>query len=337
MRCIVLERPGKFRLADAPEPGHPPPGHARVRVRGVGICGTDMHAFRGRQPFFTYPRILGHELGVEVVEAGENDRGIREGDRCAVEPYLECGHCIACRRGRTNCCAELRVLGVHTDGGMQESIILPVEKLHRSNDLALEQLALVETLGIGAHAVDRGRVESGENVLVLGAGPIGLAVIQFATLAGARVTVAEAREDRLAFCRDHFPIRRGIQSVESAERLDELLGGELPTAVFDATGHRDSMLAAFRYLAQGGRLIFVGLFQGEVTFDDPEFHRRELTLLSSRNSRAADFRRVIRRIEEGQVDTRPWITHRAFPDGFIAQFERWLEPGAGVVKALLEF
>src|SRR5947199_4307593 len=180
MQTIVLEKPGSLTLADTAAPTDVPPGHAMVRVRRVGICGTDLHAYRGRQPFFSYPRILGHELGVEVIALGDGDTfGLKKGDRCTVEPYLNCGKCIACRRGKTNCCASLEVLGVHTDGGMRERIRVPVSKLHPSETLTLDQLALIETLGIGAHAVDRAKVEAGEFVLVIGAGPIGLAVMQF--------------------------------------------------------------------------------------------------------------------------------------------------------------
>src|SRR5918998_1150591 len=117
MKTITLDQPGRFTLSETTAPDRAPDGEALVRVRRVGICGTDLHAYKGRQPFFSYPRILGHELGVEILEVGENGRGLRAGDRCAVEPYLNCGACIACRRGKPNCCANLKVLGVHTDGG----------------------------------------------------------------------------------------------------------------------------------------------------------------------------------------------------------------------------
>src|SRR5438046_1886544 len=154
MQTVVLEKPGLFALGSDHLPAISSPDEALVRVHRVGICGTDIHAYRGDQPFFTYPRIIGHELGVEIVQVGPNEAGLRAGDRCAVEPYLNCGSCIACRRGKTNCCARLQVLGVHTDGGMREYFTVPVRKLYRSEVLSLEQLALVETLGIGAHAVE---------------------------------------------------------------------------------------------------------------------------------------------------------------------------------------
>src|SRR5712692_2959474 len=325
MKTVILEQPGQFILTSTEAPIEPPPGEALVRVHRVGICGTDLHAYRGRQPFFSYPRILGHELGVEIVEIGANEAGLRAGDRCAVEPYLNCGRCVACRRGKTNCCVDLKVLGVHTDGGMREYVTVPVSKLHRSKILPYEQLALVETLGIGAHAVERSQLGPEEFALVIGAGPIGLSVIQFAQLAGARVIVIDVAENRLNFCRLQLKVAHTIQAQsEVPAALQAITGGDLPTAVFDATGNPESMQRAFQYVAHGGRLIFVGLFQGDVTFPDPDFHRRELTLPSTRTSTRHEFTRIIRLLEGGGLDTTPWITHRVECEGMIDEFPRWL-------------
>ncbi len=340
MKTLVLEQPGHLVAASAPAPAAPGADEALVRVHRVGICGTDIHAFAGRQPFFTYPRILGHELGVEVLAVGSGVDHVLPGDRCAVEPYLHCGRCIACRRGKPNCCCDLRVLGVHVDGGMREQFVVPAAKLHRSDTLSFDQLALVETLGIGAHAVGRAALEPGETVAVIGSGPIGLTVIQFALAAGARVLVLDINADRLAFCRDHLGLPAAAtidtRAVDPLARLRELTHGDLPTAVFDATGNPQSMAAAFQYPAHGGRLVFVGLFPGEVTFSDPEFHRRELTLLGSRNSRPEDFRHIIELVESGRIDTTPWITHRAAFDEVPAVFPGWTRPQTGVLKAMIE-
>lgn len=340
MQAILLAEPRVLRATRLAAGLPPGPGEARVRVHRVGVCGTDLHAFRGCQPFFSYPRILGHELGVEVLTVGEGVDDVGPGDRCAVEPYLNCGCCVACRRGTPNCCTRLRVLGVHVDGGMREELVLPAAKLHRSRSLSFDQLALVETLGIGAHAVDRAALVGGETVAVIGAGPIGLAVIQFARAAGARVLVVDVNTRRLAFCRDRLGLADESlvdtsRSADVAARLAELTGGDMPTAVFDATGNAASMAASFAFPAHGGRLVFVGLFQGEVTFNDPEFHRRELTLLGSRNSRPGDFRRILALVEAGRVDTNPWITHRATLGEVPEVFAGWTNPEAGVVKAMI--
>jgi 2-desacetyl-2-hydroxyethyl bacteriochlorophyllide A dehydrogenase len=338
IQTLILDQPGQIRLTTSDAPGRPGRGEALVRVHRVGICGTDIHAYHGRQPFFSYPRILGHELGVEVVEVGEGVAGLAAGDRCAVEPYLNCGACIACRNGRTNCCARLQVLGVHIDGGMRELLSVPAHKLHRSDTLSYEQLALVEALAIGAHAVQRARIEAGEWALVIGAGPIGLGAMQFAHLAGARVIALDMSPERLAFCRAQGIATAIVDGREDPlQSIQELTGGDLPTAVFDATGSAASMERAFEYLAPGGRLIFVGLVQRAISFSDPEFHRRELTLLATRNALAEDFTHIIRQIEAGAIDTQPWITHRAPYDALAESLPGWLQPGAGLVKAVIAF
>ena len=216
-------------LADVQTAG---PGEALVRVHRVGVCGSDIHAFRGKQPFFTYPRVVGHELGVEILAVGPNDRDLKTGDRCAVEPYLHCGRCVACRRGKTNCCTSLQVLGVHTDGGMRECLTVPVAKLHRSQSLSLDQLALIEMLTIGAHAVRRAQLDPGENALIIGAGPIGLATMAFAQLVGARVSVLEISPWRRAFCRSHLKVERCLDgSGDAGKRLEAMLGGRTLTYV----------------------------------------------------------------------------------------------------------
>lgn len=338
MQTIILDQPGHFTLTDMPEPGAPGPGEALVRVRRIGICGTDMHAYHGTMPFIVYPRILGHELGVEVVAVGPDVDMLRPDDLCSVEPYLNCGTCIACRRGRTNCCTALKVLGVHTDGGMREYITLPAHKLHRSERLTVDQLALVETLVIGAHAVRRAAPMAGEFALVIGAGPIGLTVIEAARQTGAEIIVSEINPNRLAFAQHQLGVEHAIdaRSTDVTTALREITGGDLPTLVFDATGSIESMDASFGYLANGGQLVFVGVVKGDVTFTDSEFHRRETTLMSSRNGTAADFAWVIDQIERGYIDTTPWITHRApFPD-LIDAFPTWTDLSNGVIKAVVE-
>jgi 2-desacetyl-2-hydroxyethyl bacteriochlorophyllide A dehydrogenase len=338
MKTIRLEEPGRLSLIATEAQGVLARDEVRVRVHRVGVCGTDIHAFGGTQPFFSYPRILGHELGVEVLEAGSEVTGVKPGDKCSVEPYLNCQKCIACRRGKPNCCTAIQVLGVHTDGGMREQFVLPARKLHPSKVLTLDQLALVETLGIGAHAVGRASVKSGEFVLVIGAGPIGLAAMQFAVEAGAAVMALDINEERLNFCREQLGIAFTINALQenALERLTGITEGDLPTAVFDATGNPKSMMSAFEYPAHGGRLIFIGLFQGEVSFNDPNFHKRELTVMASRNALPEDFARIIALIEAGRINTTPWITHRAAFEDAVREFPKWVKPETGVLKAMIE-
>ena len=335
MLHIVLEKPGQLAACDRPEP-ELAPGQALVRVHRIGVCGTDLHAFAGRQPFFTYPRILGHELGVEVIDPGDDPQGLKPGDRCAVEPYLNCGRCGACRRDRPNCCSALQVMGVHVDGGMRSRLGVAARKLHPSARLDFDQLALVETLGIGAHAVERAQLSKNDFMLVIGAGPIGLSVVQFVRVSGARLAVMDLSEPRLEFCRSQLGVAHTLRPGPDAGGALAQLGGDLPTCVLDATGNPQSMQAAFHLAAHGGRIVFVGLFQGDVTFNDPDFHRRELTVMGSRNSLPATFRNVIRLVEEGRVETRPWITHRfklaEIPDVFPTQ----IAGNPAVLKAMIE-
>ncbi len=297
MRQILLKTPGEFIEKEAPRPT-PALGEALLRIRKVGICGSDLHAFAGRHPAYTYPRILGHELAGEVVEVSRNSSGIGVGDQCAIEPYLSCGSCRACEMGRTNCCEHLRLFGVHVDGGMQGFLSVPVSLLHKAKTLSLDQLALIETLGIGAHAVRRGGVAAGEEVLVIGAGPIGLAVIQFAQNAGARVRVLEMKEWRRKFAYEHL----GVETLAESDK-------HLADVVFDATGSARSMSGSLEYVVPGGRVVFVGLTKEPVNVDDSLLHKREMTVLASRNS-CGQFPRIIRMIAEGEIDTTLWITDR---------------------------
>jgi len=338
MHTLILQEPGKFVTAQTEAATSPSADEALIRIHRIGVCGTDLHAFAGRQPFFTYPRILGHELGVEVVAVGTDVTHVSVSDRCAVEPYLSCGKCIACRQEKPNCCRTLQVLGVHTDGGHRSRMLVPAAKLHRSEKLSYDQLALVETLGIGAHAVGRAKLQAGENVAVIGAGPIGLAVMQFARAAGARVIAVDVSESRLAFCGEKIGVIDLINAQHSdvAERLEALTDGDLPTAIFDATGNVNSMNACFNYAAPGGRLIMVSLVQADVSFHDPHFHQRELTVLSSRNALPREFTHIIKQIENGEIDTGPWITHRAKLTEVTDHFQSWTKPETGVIKAMIE-
>ena len=338
MQAIVLEKPGRFVLSEVKPPGKPGPGEARVRVHRVGICGTDYSGFQGKMPFYSYPRIPGHELGVEVLELGEGPAQVAIGDRCAIEPYLNCQSCYACRRGNTNCCENLQVLGVHTDGGLRPEFNVPVRKLHRSERLSFEQLALVETLAIGCHAVNRGAPEPGEPVLVIGAGPIGLATIQFVQLSGARTVVLDINQPRLEFVRRTMKVPDIIVSRGDGSELDQLralTGGQLARIVIDATGNSQSMSHALNYVAFTGRLVFVGITTSEISFGHPLMHRREISLLASRNALSSDFTRIIQLIEQEQIDTRPWITHQAGFEEMIPQFEQWLKPETRVIKAMV--
>jgi len=339
MKAIQLERPQQFRVIDLPEPAAPGPGEAVVKVYRVGVCGTDYSGYLGKMPFFSYPRIPGHELGVEVVAVGPGVTNVKPGDRAAVEPYINCQTCYSCARGQTNCCENHQTLGVHIDGGLRSLFTVPARKLHVSATLTFEQLALVETLGIGLHAVNRANPKPDETVLVIGAGPIGLSAIAFAKLAGSRVIVTDLNERRLAFARDAMGVRETLASKgfdADVKAFTDLTGGKLGNVVVDATGSAKSMAGAYHYVGFGGRLVWVGITQDQLTFTQPLMHRREMTFLASRNALSAEFTRIVRLIEGGMLDTRPWVTHTAPFDGMVGAFPEWLKPETGVVKAMVE-
>ena len=337
MKAIRLNQPGQFTRIEIEEAPRPAQGEALVRVHRVGICGTDIGGFLGKMPFYSYPRIPGHELGVEVLEVGPGVSNIKPGDRCSVEPYMNCGHCHACRKGSSNCCANLKVLGVMTDGGLRDRFIVPAHKLHPSASLQFDQLALVETLAIGCHAVDRPALTRGENCLIIGAGPIGLSCIVFAKLTGAKIIVMDMNRQRLDFCKQVMGVDETILLTDNIEpELRALTDGSLPDVVIDATGSNESMSSAFGYVAPTGRLVYVGITTKEVRFKHTVFHRPEGTLLCSRNALPRDFVRIIGLIESGKIDTRPWITHRSNFDSLIADFPRYTQPETGVIKAMIE-
>lgn len=339
MKALQLEKPQAWKRIEITEPAAPGPGEALLRVHRIGICGTDISGYLGKMPFFSYPRIPGHELGVEVLAVGAGVTNVKPGDRCSVEPYINCGQCYTCRRGHTNCCESNKTLGVMCDGGMTERIVLPARKLHPSAKLSFEQLALVETLAIGCHAVNRGNPKSDEYVLIIGAGPIGLSAIEFARLAAKKTIVMDMNEQRLAFVREKMGVPDTILSKgdgEELRRLAELTNGQLADVVVDATGSNKSMAHALNYCAFKGRLVYVGITQSEISFlQAPALHRRELDILASRNALPGDFTRIIRLIEDGKIDTRPWITHHAGFDDMIEMFASWTKPETGVIKAVV--
>jgi 2-desacetyl-2-hydroxyethyl bacteriochlorophyllide A dehydrogenase len=305
-------------------------------VHQVGICGTDISGYLGKMPFFSYPRIPGHELGVEVLEVGAGVTNVRAGDRCSIEPYINCQECYACRRGHTNCCETNQTLGVHCDGGLRPRFLIPARKLHISRILGFEQLALVETLAIGCHATNRSALQPEETCLIIGAGPIGLATLEFVKLTGAKVIVLDVNEQRLGFCRKTMGVEHTLLLTANVDAdLRALNDGRLPDVVIDATGNSASMSSAFSLITHGGRLVFVGITTDEVRFRHPIMHKSEGTLLCSRNALSADFTRIIGLIEEGRIDTRPWITHRASFEELIDVFPSYTKPETGVIKAVV--
>jgi 2-desacetyl-2-hydroxyethyl bacteriochlorophyllide A dehydrogenase len=337
MKAIILNKPCSFSLIEKEVPNIISKDDVLLKVLKIGVCGTDLHAFSGNQPFFTYPRILGHELAVEVVEIGKNVKNVKVGDRCTVLPYRNSSQDQAVLRGKPNCGEHLTVMGVHEDGGMQQYITYPASQLFSFKSIDNDNLALIEPLAIGCHAVERGRLQKEDIVLVVGAGPIGLSTALFAQLSGARVVLMDTNRERLNFCCEHLKLSETIIAKEdSEEQIRELLRGDWPTVIFDATGNKHSMNQTFHYAAAGGTIIFVGLFTGDVTFHDPLFHKKELTLKATRAALAKDFLHIGKLIDEGEIDPSFMITHRLSFQSVPEMFSTLTAPENGVMKAIID-
>lgn len=335
MKSLVCVTPRQLEYKDVQMPAVES-GYSLLKIHRIGICGTDLHAFEGTQPFFTYPRRLGHELAAEFVSGDAKD--FKEGDRVSFIPYFFCGKCIACRSGKENCCTSIKVCGVHIDGGMAEYISVPSNSLLKGNDLSFDELALIEPLAIGAHGVNRANISPGEFVLIVGAGPIGLGTMEFAKIAGAKVIALDINDARLQFCREKLKVDYTVNAsgTDTVEQLGEITNGDMPTVVIDATGSLVAIRNAFQYMAHGARYVLIGLQKENISFSHPEFHKREGTLMSSRNATRLDFKQVMDAMRGKKVDPLTYITHRV-PFGNVgAEFKSWLDPANGVIKAMVE-
>ena len=337
MQYIVCEKPGRFALMEKEKPLRKE-GHALLKVNKVGICGTDLHAYAGNQAFFTYPRILGHELATQVVEIDENPRGIKSGDNVIVMPYVSCGKCVACRAGKTNCCTNITVLGVHGDGGMQEFFNVRTDLLLPAKNLSDNDSVIVEPLAIGAHALRRAALQTGETVIIVGCGPIGIGMMKLAQIKGAKVIALDMNDDRLKYAQDTIGVDHVINAKDQViERVSEITEGDLADVVFDATGHKGALETGIEYMAHGGRYVLVGLSKAELTFVHPKIHAKESTILCSRNATIEDFEYVIKVLSDGQFPTESYITHTVPVAEMIENFDSWLDVKTGVIKAVVNF
>ena len=334
MKALICDEPGRLSLIDRQRPTRAE-GEVLVRIRDVGICGTDFHIFAGKHPFLEYPRVMGHELSGTVEDGG--DTGLDAGTPVYVVPYLSCGTCRACRKGLTNACMAIRVLGVHMDGGMAEYLTVPAANVVAAGGIDLRDAAMIEFLAIGAHGVRRAAVTAGDGVLVTGCGPIGMSAVLFAKARGGHVTVMDTRADRLDFARDMLGADAAMVADDRAETLAAAMtGGDGFDVVIDATGAAAPIERGFGFLAHGGRYVLLSVVRDTITFSDPDFHKREATLLASRNAQPEDFAEVVRQMQAGRIPTAALNTHRGPLADAATLIQDWARPEAGVVKAILD-
>lgn len=335
MRILTCVKPGEFAYSFSPLPVLKK-GYALLKVRRIGICGTDLHAFEGTQPFFNYPRVLGHELAGEIVEM-EAHEDYRVGDLVSIIPYFSCGTCFACSQGKYNCCSSLNVFGVHSDGGMAEFILVPIQSLFKDPFLDLDALALLEPLAIGAHGIKRAQIKPNEFVLIVGAGPIGLGAAAMASLAGAQVILLDLNQNRLDFAKKNLHISFSINpnQADVLSTLKEITHGNMPRVVIDATGYKKAIEQSFQYISHGGTYVLIGLQMQEISFSHPEFHKKEATLMSSRNATREDFQWVADSFRQKQIDPILFISHRFAFEEIASQFPTLMNPANGLIKALV--
>ena len=335
MKALICITPGAFEYQEIPKPDLPE-GYSLLKIKRIGICGTDLHAYEGTQPFFTYPRILGHEIAAEIV-ATQADNDFSVGELVTISPYFYCGKCIACRNGLNNCCASIQVCGVHVDGGMREYLAVPTYSLIHGEGLSEDELALVEPLAIGAHGVRRAAIKPNEYVLVIGAGPIGLGTMEFARIAGAHVIALDINEQRLQFCKEKLKVEYTVNALlpDVEAQIRSITNGDMPTVVIDCTGNLKAINNAFRYMSHGARFVLIGLQRNEISISHPEFHKREASLMSSRNATGEDFVHVIDAMKKGLVIPTNYITHRVNFEEVKDNFASWLDPANGVIKAMV--
>lgn len=334
MLTISCNKPHELVVDERPIPVRRD-GEVLVRIRRIGMCGTDFHIFSGNQPYLSYPRVMGHELSGEVLDA-DPDSGIRIGSIVTINPYLRCRTCHACRRDKPNCCMNIRVMGVHIDGGMAEYVSVPAEAVIDVEGLTLDQAAMVEFLSIGMHAVRRGTVTSADRVLVVGAGAIGVGVALFAKMAGADVFVVDTNSSRLqraqAVCSG---IETALADSEVESWMREKTDGDFFDVVFDASGNAAAMQKGFAYVAHGGRYVLVSVVSQDITFSDPEFHKREMQLIGSRNATKHDFGVVIDMIRNGAIPTDRLHTHSLNATDLPDQVPELLKAPGDLLKAIV--
>jgi threonine dehydrogenase-like Zn-dependent dehydrogenase len=298
MKAVVVQEPGKATLADIPEPSNNS-GETLLQIRMIGLCGTDLNTFRGTNPLVTFPRVLGHEVAATILHAGSGlSNDFHEGTAVTLAPYTACGECASCLRGRPNACTSNQTLGVQRDGALTERITIPAEKLYTAA-LTLKELCLVEPLTVGFHAANRGRVTKHDTVAVFGCGGVGLGAISASAFHGARVIAIDMDDAKLEIARKTGAtdlIHSGKEDLHS--RLSKLTDGRGPDCIIEAIGLAHTFRASVEEVAFTGRVVYIGYAKEPVAYETSLFVQKELDILGSRNALPADFREVIRMLEE---------------------------------------
>ncbi|MFU2134070.1 zinc-binding alcohol dehydrogenase family protein [Gallibacterium anatis] len=334
MKALVCNKPFEFSYKQLSTPTIKE-DQVLLKVAAVGICGTDIHAFGGNQPFFSYPRILGHEASGIIADIGSKVSQWKVGQRVALIPYVSCGECDACRSGRTNCCEKISVIGVHEDGAFSEYLAAPARNILAIDDQVDDiTAALIEPFAISAHAVRRAEIKAGDDVLIVGAGPIGLGAAAIAAADGANVAIADTSAER----REHIKTQLKLPAFNPIdEKVENFFNGKLPLIVIDATGNQKAMNNDVNLIRHGGRIVFVGLFKGDFSIHDPDFHKKETTLLGSRNATPEDFEKVQSLMAQGKLSASMMLTHTFKFDQLAEVFEEQVVNNKALIKSIVTY
>lgn len=336
MKAIEITAPGKIRIIEKEAP-QPKEGEALLRVLYGGICGADVASYTGNQPFTTYPRIPGHEFSAEIVSIPANDRGLKAGDVVTCNPYFNCGTCYACRRGLVNACHDNRTMGVQRDGGFQEYITMPVERIIDGKGLSAKELALIEPFSISCHALSRAEVRPGDNLLIMGAGPIGLFALLRAKALGARVLIADMLESRLALAAS-FGADRTVNVKETD--LHDACGAFTGECGFDvcveACGAPETFLSCIGEAAHGANVILIGNGKRETTFVHSILLKKELNVFGSRNAFTRDFETLIDLVKSGKADVLKMVSGVYAMEDAAAAFEALAHNDGTLAKLLIQ-
>ncbi len=297
MKALVIRKPGEAAIETVPEPVRRR-DEVLLKVRMIGMCGSDLNSFRGKNPLVQYPRIPGHEIAATVVEDRRSDGAFLAGVNVTLSPYTSCGKCAACLRNRPNACRRNETLGVQRDGAMTEYISVPPAKLYRAN-LSLKELCLVEPLTVGFHAAVRGRVTGADTVAIFGCGGVGLGAIAASHFAGAKTIAVDLDDQKLSIARSAGAVE-SINTVRETlhARLLELTNGHGPDVIIEAIGLPETFRAAVEEVAFTGRVVYIGYAKEPVAYETRLFVQKELDILGSRNALPHDFERVIQMLEE---------------------------------------
>ena len=337
MKYIVCNKPGEIVLKNKKTPKLKK-NCSLIKIKRVGICGTDLHAYKGNQPFFSYPRILGHELAGVLLKVNEKSSDLKVGDKVVIIPYLSCGNCQACNLKLSNCCEKINVIGVHSDGGLQEIINIPNENLISENYLSFDEIALVEPLSIGYHAIKRSKIKSSDKVLVVGCGPIGIGIISLAIDQGCKVSAIDKDINRIDFVKKKFKKVNILNYDEKTiEKIKIFNKSSLCDVVFDATGNKKSIETSHRFLRYGGKVILVGIYKSDISFFHPDIHKKEIEIICSRNATKEDFRKIIKFLKNKKFESKSYITERISFKNLAENFENFYSKNKLLVKAMINF